>query len=308
MTVDGDGTVVGDGIDCGADCTGHYDADATVDLYAIADPGASFEGWGGDCAVFNLDPWCTLVMDTDKGVSARFSSDQEPVPSYPLNDTGIDWCADADSHCLDCPVAGYPGQDAESGRDVTHNDDSDGHAGFSFTKISNSGQPLPASAALGGGPNDWACTRDNVTGLIWEVKTDDGGLRDKDWTYSWYNPDPTMNGGSAGYADYGDDCFDSARCDTDKYVADVNARGLCGASDWRLASRDELLSITSNDRYAPAIDTAFFPNTLSSRYWSSSPYAYFPGVAWTVDFYYGDVESAGGKANPNYVRLVRGGQ
>ena len=52
--------------------------------------------------------------------------------------------------------------------------------------------------------------RDNVTGLMWEVKTDDGGLRDKDWTYSWYNPDATTNGGSAGYADYGDNCFDSS--------------------------------------------------------------------------------------------------
>ncbi|MBP8283259.1 MAG: hypothetical protein KAX46_05010, partial [Chromatiaceae bacterium] len=105
-------------------------------------------------------------------------------PTYPLNDTGLDWCANASQNNLACPVSGFPGQDAESGRDVTHHDDSDGQAGFSFTKIANSGNALPAAAALGSGANDWACTRDNVTGLTWEVKTNDGGLRDQDWTYS----------------------------------------------------------------------------------------------------------------------------
>jgi hypothetical protein len=236
-------------------------------------------------------------------------SQYSPQPSgdYPLNDTGIDRCANASQNNLACPVSGFPGQDAQYGRDVTHNDDSDGHAGFSFTKISNSGQPLPASAALGSGPNDWACTRDNVTGLVWEVKTNDNGLRDKDWTYSWYNPDASTNGGSAGYADYGNNCFDPNRCDTHKYVADVNGQGLCGASDWRLASKDELLSIVSNDRYNPAIDTAFFPNTQSNVFWSSSPSPGNSDGAWLVSFDRGLVNFYL-KFYQLYVRLVRGGQ
>jgi hypothetical protein len=29
--------------------------------------------------------------------------------------------------------------------------------------------------------------RDNVTGLVWEVKTADGGLRDQKWSYTWYD-------------------------------------------------------------------------------------------------------------------------
>jgi hypothetical protein len=49
-----------------------------------------------------------------------------------------------------------------------------------YTKIANDGSELPDSATLGTNPTDWACTKDNKTGLIWEVKTDDGGLRDKD--------------------------------------------------------------------------------------------------------------------------------
>ncbi|MEE4379693.1 MAG: hypothetical protein V2J55_19570 [Candidatus Competibacteraceae bacterium] len=41
-----------------------------------------------------------------------------------------------------------------------------GSKGFDFTKIANDGTELPDSAALGTNPGDWACTRDNVTGLI----------------------------------------------------------------------------------------------------------------------------------------------
>jgi hypothetical protein len=221
----------------------------------------------------------------------------------PLNDTGIDWCANASQNNLPCPVTGYPGQDAQYGRDQTANNDSDGHAGFSFTKLDANGNALPASAG------SWSCVRDNVTGLTWEVKTDDGGLRDQDWTYSWYNPDTATNGGSAGYADYGNNCFNTARCDTDKFVADVKAQGLCGASDWRLPNRFELESLTSNDRYYPnpTIDTAFFPNTLSTWFWSSSPSASHAYNAWYVNFSYGHVY-ANSKYSALYVRLVRGGQ
>jgi hypothetical protein len=223
------------------------------------------------------------------------------VGSSRLNDTGIDWCANETQNFLACPVAGYPWQDAQDGRDKTHNDDSDGHAGFSFTKLDANGNPLAASAAA------WSCVRDNVTGLIWEVKTDDGGLRDKDWTYSWYNPDAATNGGSAGTADGGDNCFNTARCDTQKYVADVNAQGLCGAEDWRLPDPRELLSIVSNDRVNPAIDTTYFPNTVASWVWSASPYANNPGYAWYVYFGYGGVDGYS-KGYAGSVRLVRGGQ
>lgn len=45
------------------------------------------------------------------------------------------------------------------------NSDSDGDAGFSFTKIDDAGTPLLASA------QQWFCVRDNVTGLVWQVQT-----------------------------------------------------------------------------------------------------------------------------------------
>jgi len=221
------------------------------------------------------------------------------LEQYPLNDTGITRCSNATTNGLPCPVAGFLGQDAEFGRDATHNDDSDGHAGFSFTKLDANGNALPASAAA------WSCVQDNVTGRVWEVKTT-SGLRSQSNTYTWYNPDTKTNGGNAGTQN-GGSCTGSA-CDTQGYVQAVNAQDLCGKSDWRLPSQFELLSIVSNDRYGPAIDTAWFPNTPSGGwFWSSSSSAYDPDEAWFVSFLWGEV-------GPNYrnyayqVRLVRGGQ
>ena len=60
-------------------------------------------------------------------------------------------------------------------------------------------------------------------------------------------------------------CYDAARCDTAKFVADVNAAGLCGAGDWRLPTREELRSIVDYSRYDPAIDTAWFPESAVRR-------------------------------------------
>ncbi|MBP8282815.1 MAG: DUF1566 domain-containing protein [Chromatiaceae bacterium] len=224
------------------------------------------------------------------------------APTWPLNDTGIDWCANGTTNYLACPVAGWPGQDAQDGRDATQDNDADGHAGFTFTKLDANGNALAASASA------WSCVRDNVTGLIWEVKTDDGGPRDQYWIYTWYNPDPATNGGSAGTPDSTNNCYDPARCDTAKFAVDVNQAGLCGASDWRLPNREELRSIVDNSsRYLPTIDTAWFPNTYSDWYWSSSPDANSTPVAWVVDFYFG-TDGLNLKSEGRPVRLVRGGQ
>ena len=42
--------------------------------------------------------------------------------------------------------------------------------------MANNGTDLPESALLGSGPTDWACTRDNTSGLLWEVKSGQGLL------------------------------------------------------------------------------------------------------------------------------------
>lgn len=259
---------------------------------------------------------------------------KDDEPSGQLNDTGITFCGDyaygtgsgTHSNNVDCAVAGATqtadgtetangldpvpaGQDALYGRDAYANDDSDGHAGFSFTKIDNAGNPLVANAT------SWECVLDNVTGLMWEVKTDNSGLRDKDWTYSWYNSNSGTNGGSAGTPN-GGSCYDSSNCDTEKYVAQVNGNGgLCGFTDWRLPTVEQMFTIMdlSYGYPNPVVDTDWYPNTQDQSsakwgwYWSDATDVYYSQWAWTARFGSGGVGSEG-KSSGNYVRLVRGGQ
>lgn len=80
-----------------------------------------------------------------------------------------------------------------------------------------------------------------------------------------------------------------------------------GFSDWRLPNKNELAPLVEQRCYDPAIDLSWFPNTLSTSFWSSSPYVTHPLNAWFVYFNSGHVSFAyKGYALP--VRLVRGGQ
>src|SRR5205085_12588852 len=74
-----------------------------------------------------------------------------------------------------------------------------GAKGFDYTKIANNGTTLPAAAPFGTANTAWGCTRDNATGLVWEVKTaTNTDLRYTGHTFAWYDTDSTSNGGNAG--------------------------------------------------------------------------------------------------------------
>ena len=215
-----------------------------------------------------------------------------------LNDTGIVDYGDDVSNSLTMPPANYPGQDARYGRDYQWNDGSDGHAGFSYTKLDSQGNDLPAAAS------SWTCVRDNVSGLVWEVKDDVfNSLRNKDNTYSWYNPDDSSNGGSAGTPD-GGACNGSA-CDTRSYREAINAQGLCGASDWRLPTVAELAGIVNLVRYHSAVDSGYFPFTMAQRYWTATPSSVGSPWADYVEFDDGRTDAVL-KEQSYRVRLVRG--
>ncbi len=213
-----------------------------------------------------------------------------PTTATKLNDTGITLCgtANSTSNSADCAnaVTNASGAQIPLGQDGHYGTGKDGSKGKSFTTVSG-GQ----------------CVQDNHTGLLWEVKTDDGGLHDKDNTYTWYST--SNNAGNPGTQD-GGSCSGSD-CDTAAFVEAVNNAGWCGYSDWRLPTRRELFSIADYSRYNPAIDTNYFPNTQSSFYWSSSPSADSNTSAWGVYFSKG-FDYNHGKDNSRYVRLVRGGQ
>lgn len=253
-----------------------------------------------------------VVKDTPDGQELfNFVVPVEVAPSTTtsglLNDTGITQCSNESTLFADCTAASMGGwfglnQDGETGRDVlavkgTLAKTGAGDAGFDFTKISATGQTLPANATA------WSCVQDNHTGLMWEVKTDDGGTRDKDNTYQWYNTNTATNGGAVGYENGGK----NTQAFTQAVNAQDNGQGLCGHNDWRLPSKKELHSIVNYGKYNPAIDTAYFPNTQNNWYLSSSPYADGSYGAWIVDFYVG-YDGSYYKGNSYYVRLVRSSQ
>lgn len=259
-----------------------------------------------------------VLAQAADGSKSPFSAEVSATPQKitsgatgKLNDTGITTCADNYQNNLPCPQAGFAGQDAEFGRDANQatNNDADGHAGFSFTKISSTGAELPSTAS------EWSCVKDNVTGLMWEVKTDDGGLHDKDWTYTWYELDETKNGGFAGRQNEGS-CGSTSQCDTTGYVSSVNTATWCGVNDWRMPTHQELLSIVNFDKSDLLIDPLYFPNTQPVPFWSSSPavlpvgydYTYDQGTAKVVSFGTDGVAVEAMKGANFSVRLVRGGQ
>ena len=97
--------------------------------------------------------------------------------------------ADPDNHSGNSTFIAFDNEDCELGRDAdtSLNDPNDGNAGFSFTRLNEDGSEYTGSGDYGTDP--WACVLDNVTGLIWEVKTNDNTLRDRDEGFTWYDPD-----------------------------------------------------------------------------------------------------------------------
>ncbi len=183
------------------------------------------------------------------------------------------------------------------------------HRAFQLTKIDRQGRELAADQ----GP--WACVRDRRTELVWEVKSDDGGLHDRGWTYSWYRPSLDM--GNAGTPD-GGTCFDLNRqdpdnllaategCDTYHFIQAVNAEALCGFRDWRLPTHQELQTLLDDGAFPgmPMIQEGYFPRCRKSSYWSASPGAADSDSVWALSF--GDGHEGSYRWDGSFfVRLVR---
>lgn len=129
--------------------------------------------------------------------------------------------------------------------------------------------------------------------LIWEIKTDDGGIHDKDNVYRW---------GGNGAEKTGTIFFD----DWDSLLNATNAEKLCGYDDWRVPTIDELKTLATNTAARPTINPDIFQLTLESPYWSVSTYQNYPEHAQTVDFTTGAAHYYNGfRGDRLPVRLVR---
>ncbi len=184
-----------------------------------------------------------------------------------------------------------------------------------YIKVSNSGHSLPDSASLGSAANEWACTYDSERRLLWEIKTDDGGMRDRDWTYIWYDPTSLGVKGDEQNEFYSHNCEIDDYCNTNNYKNRVNPTSLCGVSTWRIPSLTQLKSLNycsnsetlgqtcAGDFEYPTIPPEFFPNTKVGEHWTASELDANPPFAWFVTFKYG-YESGDYKRYDKSVRLV----
>ncbi len=204
------------------------------------------------------------------------------APAGGLNDTGIRFCgADLENNNAPCNGSEPAAQDAFHGRDARQETSllrkqGAGRAGFDFTKISNSGKPVPPSTPLGDGPDDWACTRDNVSGYYWEVKVDDPQhLRYQGHQYSWYRSNtPDGNPGEPGDTESCAGSLGANNCNTENYVAAVNAEGLCGYTDWFVPSVRTFWGLLDLGGAGFPFDQDYFPNIAAgARAWTSTPFA-----------------------------------
>lgn len=246
------------------------------------------------------------------------------APRAQTNDTGLVTCYNnsASTGTVSAATpnpepAGFVGQDCTTGAaaadavGVLYKRGNSSARGFDYTKIANDGSELPVGAVLGSNPADWACTRDNRTGLIWEVKVNNAAhLRHVNHGYTWYDTNPAVNGGNAGKLGVDSDCINTlTNCNTTAFRDAVNMAGLCGASDWRLPAPEELLSLVQWDAVNTTIDVSWFPNTKNSGYWSGVNFAPNADLVWVVYFNGSTSSNTYFKGACCYpVRLVRGGQ
>lgn len=192
-----------------------------------------------------------------------------------LNDTGIIYSTDSIGQLTAlCNSPDSDWQDCNFGRDVGPAtspgfDAENGWVGFDFTRISKEGYELPITDKA-----NTACIKDNTTGLIWEVKTNDGGLHDHDHTYTH-----ETNGGPTHTCNLG------TACNVDNYINAVSSENYCGSNSWDLPTLQELQSIVSYNRgglsgNAEAIDFNFFPYFKTGAMWTRTGNGPAPESLW----------------------------
>ena len=225
-----------------------------------------------------------------------------------FNDTGLTFGGTAmpPQNNADCTGATIAAQDCSHGRDSdalagTLDKEGGGSAGFDFTKLTSVGQPLTDQGQEWDDEGSeaeytqWSCVQDNVTGFIWEVKTNNEESHHfKDNEYTW-------GGLTAIGADYSGAVDSGIYYNTAYYVGEgesdeswdplINASNgsLCGFSGWKVPSANELMTIvhfgnSDEGEENPYFDKSYFPNANSSgEIWTASPYAEDATEAWEMN-------------------------
>jgi len=274
----------------------------------------------------NTDAINTLTFEvtvTDSKGRTDTDSVNVTVESKPLgliNDSGMGKCYNHTQEVA-CTSPDFPRQDAAVGRDsvvTTHIDKvGAGEHAFDFTKLNEFADELPDTES------DFSCVRDNVTGLIWEVKAQNTGtvpntqLREGQNHYTWYLNDNNgvQTGSSLGAAN--STCPSTSNCGLQAYVDAVNGLDYCGGTNWRVPTYTELMTLLDYGKQGQSLllDDDYFPNTPSQNTFTQAPYLPYwtsqtaadgtsLSQAYIIDMSNGN-DLAYPKSKTAFVRLVR---
>lgn len=217
-------------------------------------------------------------IDEDIGISESFTSTTLSEGTHHITLTAIDseGLEGMDTIAIIIASEKLPDTGQVISYTDTHGEDSDYTINPpSYTKLDSTGKDLDADAII------WAMVRDNVTGLVWEVKTNDGSGHDTQNTYSWL----------------------AAK----SFIKTLNTNKFGGCSDWRLPTVKELSYLVHRDNEAPAINTKYFPHTgtYDNWFWTPITASHNSDRAWATSFYQGS-SSNFSKSDEKLVRAVRG--
>jgi hypothetical protein len=196
---------------------------------------------------------CTLSAPALQVGQSAGSARLDCVPAI-LNDTGVTSCATSESERPGLCSA----QDHQSGRDaerarlnrLTTDADLKRDFGFDYTRICNNGQPdgsgsgcqLGAAPVPGAVADQWGCTRDNATGLVWLIR---------DVPVVTYRAQEIPN------------------------TIPANLNRSCDLTDWALPTAAELASLIHSGRATsdPALNVSYLPNLGDpdkQRFWTAT--------------------------------------
>jgi sugar lactone lactonase YvrE len=289
------------GISCPGTCSAEFQLNGYISLKATPADGSSFAGWGGACSGTGD---CTVAMSAAQTVTANFFSSTPVVPTPTLTPT--------------CTLIANPSS-VSAGNTVTLTAScSNSPKSYSWTGGTCAGTTASTCTATPKATTTYTITATNSEGTgaaaYATVVVKDPTPSTKRYTD---NGDGTVTDSSTGLTWMrcavgqswtGSTCSGTA---TTLTLKNVSASPFAGRTDWRLPNIRELQTIVDRFRVNPAIDTAAFPNTPITEFWSSTatPESLYldPGNAWSVTSYHGTT------ATPFQntllaVRFVSGGQ
>lgn len=165
----------------------------------------------------------------------------------------------------------------------------------------------PLSYSQVGGSPLTSCVKDNNTGLIWEGKEASGTRAGGNVYTNFDNPNAAQKFNGSSYV-YPTQAEIDAASNTVGYMNYVNSISLCGYTDWRLPTADELQGIVDYSVPAPnaMVQSAWFPNASKNSTWSVTPLYGNVIHVWSVSFSDGSVGGYKRYDSTVVVRLVRG--